>query len=95
MKAKKYELTDKELKLLITYIREEARLSYELKRILWLAKEGNTIKTKILPLAERFRYLKSDLRHNFPKEIYKEIVEKDEVDTKFPVTKLKKEIKDE
>jgi hypothetical protein len=95
MKPKKYELTDRELNLLVNYIREEARLSYELKRVLWLAKESNTIKTKILPLAERFRNLKSDLRHNFPKEIYKEIVGKDEVDTKFPVTKLKKEIKDE
>jgi hypothetical protein len=81
MKPTEYKITDRELNLLINYIRAEARLSAELEKILWLSKEKNEIMKKCVKLGERFKYLKSDLRHNFSKEIYQNIIKEDKVET--------------
>jgi hypothetical protein len=81
MKPTEYKITDRELNLLINYIRAEARLSAELEKVLWLSKEKNEIMKKCVSLGERFKYLKSDLRHNFSKEIYQNIIKEDKVET--------------
>lgn len=90
MKINSYELTDRELKSIIDYIRSEARLSYNLQRILWLMKEGNRVRKETMSLAQIFRQKKWDLRRNVNKEIYKYIIDGDEIDTKFPQARLKK-----
>lgn len=86
---RRYTLTEKELKLIIDYIRAEARLSYNLQRILWLMEEGNRVRKETNSLAERFRSKKHNIR-GIGKEMYKYIIEGDEVDTKFPQIRLKK-----
>lgn len=90
---KSYNLTEKELQEIIDYIRAEARLSYNLRRILWLMEEGNRVRKETLDLAMRFRNKKQNLRKY--KEIYKYLVEGDDVDTKFPQARLKKKGKQE
>lgn len=92
---KTFEFTERELKQIIDYIREEARLSYQLQKMLWLTKENLKLKKATLSLAERFRQRKSILRANISKEIYRYITDEDEVDTKFSYTKLKKNEKEE
>lgn len=86
-----FTLTEKELKQIIDYVRAEARLSYELKRILWLTQECNQIKNGLFTaggLNERFRFKKGDLRR-MDRQIYEMITGKDDVDTKFQVARLK------
>jgi hypothetical protein len=92
---KKYNLTEKELKQIVDYIRSEARLSYHFRMRLWLAQENNKLQKESLSLAQIFRNKKQILRQNISKEIYKYIVDDDEVETTFSHTRLKDKNKQE
>ena len=95
METTKFELTKKELKEIINYIRQETRLSYELQKMLWLVKESNEIKKKVIPLAERFNFSKQDLRRVVKnREILNHILKGDEIEkSTFNSVRLKKEVK--
>ncbi len=72
---KSYTLTTQELNKIIDYIRLEARVSYKLQQILWLTKEKNEIMKSILPIAEKLKFAKQDLKQ-FGNKV-KELILKD------------------
>lgn len=84
----KNELTKRDMKIIIDYLRFEARLSYSLKRIQWLTEETLRIKNEALGLAEKFARVKRLLR-KIDKGIFDMITKEDEIETKWHGIRLK------